>query len=67
MLDPGNVGKGFCLKCKEPFSVLLPDEDSVRLFCIPCTKDVKARVAAAKNNPNAKRMVLDGRTSKRIG
>lgn len=66
-LDPGNIGKGFCLKCKTPLEILLPDENLVRIFCIQCTKDVKERVAAAKNNPNAKRMVIDGKTAKRIG
>lgn len=67
MLDPGNIGKGFCLKCKTPLDIILPDENAVRIFCVPCTKDIKERVKAAKNNPNAKRMVIDGKTAKRIG
>jgi hypothetical protein len=66
MLDPGNVGKGFCLKCKTPLEILLPDETAVRLFCLDCTKKIKQNVESGKNNPNRKRMKLNKKTGRRI-
>jgi len=61
-MDPGNVNKGFCLKCKTPLLIDLPDEDRIRLLCTDCTRDVKERLRHTKNNPNLKRMVIMGNT-----
>ena len=53
---PGNVDKGFCLKCKTPLVVELPDK--IRYLCPSCVKEVKEKLAHAKGNKNLKRIVL---------
>ena len=64
MVDPGNVNKGFCLKCKIPLLVDLPDENRIRLLCVDCTREVKERLKHTKNNPNLKRIVIHADTYK---
>lgn len=58
MVDPGNVGRGFCLKCKTPLLIELPDDKRVRLLCLDCTKQVHEKLRHSKNNPNIKRIVI---------
>jgi hypothetical protein len=53
---PGNIDKGFCLKCKTPLVLELPDK--IQFLCGECVKDVKAIVAASKGNPDLKRFVI---------
>jgi hypothetical protein len=53
---PGNIDKGFCLKCKTP--LVIEVVDSIQILCQPCVKDIKEIVAAAKGNPNVKRDVI---------
>jgi len=53
---PGNVDKGFCIKCKTPLLVELPDK--IRYLCPNCVREIKEKLVAAKGNPNMKRIVL---------
>jgi len=53
---PGNLDKGFCLKCKQPLMVELPDR--IRYLCPNCVREVKELVKSAKGNDNIKKIVL---------
>jgi hypothetical protein len=53
---PGNIDKGYCIKCRTPLVVELPDK--IRFLCTDCVREVNKMVQAAKGNPNMKRMVL---------
>ena len=54
---PGNIDKGFCLKCKTPLVLELIDK--IQILCGECVRDIKDIVANAKGNPDLKRMVLE--------
>ena len=65
-MDPGNLGKGWCIKCKIPMMIDLPDENKVRLLCLDCTKDVQEFMRHSKGNKDLKRIVIHGKTYKQI-
>ena len=54
--DPGNIGKGYCLKCKMPMVVEMPGR--VRVLCTDCAKEVHEIIRTSKSNKNLKRTVL---------
>lgn len=54
---PGNIDKGFCLKCKTPLVLELPEK--IQFLCGECVKDIKAIVASSKGNADLKRLVLE--------
>jgi hypothetical protein len=64
--NPGNLGKGYCLKCKTPMMIDLPDENAVRLLCLDCTKEVQHLIRHSKSNANLKRFVIHGKTFKPV-
>lgn len=54
---PGNVDKGYCIKCKVPLLVEVPGQ--IRFLCPDCVKEVKAIMRDSKSNKNLKRTVLE--------
>jgi len=54
---PGDLGKGFCIKCKIPLVVELPEK--IRFLCPECVRDINELVRTAKDNPDMKRMVIE--------
>jgi hypothetical protein len=54
---PGNIDKGFCLKCKTPMLIELVEE--IRILCPDCVRDIRDLVENSKNNPDMKRFVLE--------
>ncbi len=54
---PGNIDKGFCLKCKTPLVIELIDK--IQILCAECVMDIKELVRTADSRPGLRRMVLE--------
>ena len=61
---PGNMDKGFCLKCKTPLVLELIDR--IQFLCTVCVRDVAERVVAAKGNSDVKKFVLQPGQYRRV-